>query len=214
METLIAQKIITVDNLFKVAYDLNFKIWVNKLNIWGIRTPQGEFNDYFLYFWRVGNQWKKILAKGTTEPGQSYLQKKMLNKNGTAILVHNQQYLDCWEVRKHKQQYDALCQIRGYQFKVWRDANQNGVVDYGGDIYTDATGINNHSTRLGYLANWIGDFSAGCQVVWFWAVFAEIMKLVKERNEKTYSYALITDEALKQSINYKKPLEKEVKNQY
>ena len=212
---MIPENLINIKTLKQFSYNSGFKILdYSKLNIWGIRTPRGEFNDLFIYFWKNIDRWDFIIEKGTTEPGQGYLLNKMLNKNGTAVLCHNHYYADCWSIRKHNNSYDALCQRDGYQFKVWRDANQNGVVDYGGDIYTDAQGINNHSTRLGYLANWIGDFSAGCQVVWFWAVFAEIMKLVKERNEKTYSYALITDEALKQSINYKKPLEKEVKNQY
>ncbi len=208
------QNLITVDNLSLLAYDFNYKIYSNKLNIWGIRTPQGEFNDWFIYFWKVGNKWEKILTLGTTEPGQGYLNRIMGNKNGTAVLVHNRQYIDCWEIGKHHGKYDALCQIYGYQFAVWRDSNKNGRVDYEGRIYDDAQGINNHSTRLGYAANYIGNFSAGCQVIWSWKVFEEIMRIAKERNEKRYSYTLVTEDYVRLYDKDKKRVEREVKNQY
>ena len=196
---MIPENLINIKTLKQFSYNSGFKILdYGKLNIWGIRTPRGEFNDLFIYFWKNIDRWDFIIEKGTTEPGQGYLLNKMLNKNGTAILCHNHYYADCWEVRKHNGKYDALCQIYDYQFKVWRDANQNGVVDYGGNIYTDAQGINNHSTKLGYVANYIGNFSAGCQVVWNYANFTnKIMKVVKEKKQlhsNRYSYLLVTED--------------------
>jgi len=193
---------LTPANLIKVAKLNGFEIFSDgRLNIWGVRTPRGEFNDYFVYFWMADGKWNSIVCEGTTEPGQNYLGKVLGNPNGTAVLQHNKQYIDCWEIRKHKQQYDALCQRYSFKFAVWRDKNYNNVVDYEGKTYWDAAGINNHTTKMGYVRNFIGGFSAGCQVIWSHKIFTyEIMPVVKalrELHKNKYSYTLVLDDLIK-----------------
>lgn len=166
-----------------------------RLNFWGIRTPQGEFNDFFKVWYYDG---KKIvdlpLFKGTTEPGKSWLQNVLGNPKGTAVLIHNRQYKDCWMIGKHKGKYEALVQSDKSKFTVWRDNNKDGDADYSAEEYYDVGGLNFHSTKLGYSSNWIGNFSAGCQVAWDYNYFSKtVMPFIKNRNQKYYSYALVLD---------------------
>lgn len=104
--------------------------------------------------------------KGTTEPGQGWLGEKMGNTGGTFVLQHNRQYRDAFKYGYHKGKYPAAVQSERAHFQGWRDKNMNGVVDYTGPIYTDVHGLNFHKTKHGYLRNFIGLFSAGCQVCW------------------------------------------------
>lgn len=186
----------TLEQIEKVMNLLDFEIYKDgKVNIVGIRTMNGEFNDQFLYFKYIDGV-PVILPSilGTTDPGKSYLMKVLGNPNGTAVLIHDAQYIDCWQIGKHKGKYEALVQSGRAKFKVWRDRNMDGDVDYVGTIYSDVLGLNHHTTKLGYKANWIGNFSAGCQVVWDQKSFAEvIMPFCKSTGQKYYTYTLILD---------------------
>ena len=68
---MIPENLINIKTLKQFSYNSGFKILdYGKLNIWGIRTPRGEFNDLFIYFWKNIDRWDFIIEKGTTEPGQ------------------------------------------------------------------------------------------------------------------------------------------------
>lgn len=180
----------------KVMNIMGFDIYKDgRVNIVGIRTMDGEFNDVFLYFKYINNI--PIILPGivgTTDPGKSYLKKVLGNINGTAILVHDNQYIDCWQIGLHKGKYEALVQSAKAGFIVWRDKDMDGQVDYSGKTYNDVLGLNHHTTKLGYKANWIGNFSAGCQVIWDQQSFAEdIMPFCKATGQKYYTYTLLLD---------------------
>lgn len=193
------------DTLEYFAGEVRFKIHRNgKLNLWGIRTPRGEFNDFFI-LWRYvdGRVQSFIVSKGTTEPGQGWLWQKMGNKNGTAILVHDRQYTDCWEYALHRGKYPAGVQSDRAKFLVWRDRNMNGRVDYEGKIYTDVQGANFHRTKAGYVKNFIGLFSAGCQVVWDTLEYEHIIfpELCIDFTEFKYvDYTLVHIDTLKKYV--------------
>lgn len=166
------------------------------VNIIGVRVYLGEFNDWFIFT----RTWKGLreyyVLQGTTEPGQGWLLEMMGNIKGTAILVPGH-YEKCWTLGVHKGKYPALVQKIGYPFKVWRDKNKNGKADARGTVYTDARGINLHTTKQGYLTNFIGKFSAGCQVVFSYKDFMKILlPMFKEHSlrYKEFNYTLLTEQ--------------------
>src|SRR5574343_471842 len=187
-----------IEKIERAAAQIGAEIFRDgRLNIWGIRTPRGEFNDWFyLFYFKDGVLHETPLLRGTTEPGQGWLWKVMGNPTGTASLCANQQYVDCWKIGKHKGKYDALIQSEKAKFIVVRDANQNGVIDYNNLKYTDVRGLNFHTTKLNYLRNFIGKFSAGCQVCLLWDQYwSYAWPMIKECRQEFYSYTLI-EEAL------------------
>lgn len=132
-----------------------------------------------LWGWRSGyevNEWDDVLgmslidgfgseicisAEGTTKPGLYWLKNKMGSVNGTFVL-NKGYYKHCFEVRKHRGDYDALCQRYGYQgFYGVRDNNSDGVFDLDGKVVNDVTGLNMHH---GKDKNYVGPYSAACQV--------------------------------------------------
>lgn len=198
-------ELITIENCMKIAAKLNFVIFDDKPNIWGVRVPKGSgFNDVFFIFHKeyitpVSMQpiWKSIITYGTTEPSATYLQTLMSqggkNKNGIAILQADKQFIDCWTFGKHKGKYEALQQYWKFKFSCYRK-KKDDILYYDGTIYDDAQGINFHTTRLGYYINKIVGFSEGCQVVFDATIyFDEIMPLLKRWEGKKYSYALVND---------------------
>lgn len=189
-------KHLTFKNVETACKNIGFKIDTSGgVNILGIRSKGGEFNDIFMYF-KYGDLIPIFLPAiyGTTEAGRGYLKEKMLNPKGTAILIHDRQYIDCWQIGKHKT-YEALVQSDKAKFTVWRDSNKNGVVDYGGKEYGDVSGLNNHTTRDKYEINSIGTWSAGCQVIWNAnSFFNVIMPFCKETKQTYFTYGLFLDE--------------------
>ncbi len=185
----------------RMGFDLDK---TGNVNIVGIRSFSGEFNDIFMYFKYVDNIPVILPAiLGTTDPGKSYLKSVLGNKNGTAILVHDKQYKDCWVLGMHKGKYKALVQSNKAKFLVWRDKDMDGVVDYCGKEYSDVGGLNHHTTKLGYSANWIGNFSAGCQVVWNQKSFADtIIPFCESTKQKYFTYTLILDTTFEEVLKY------------
>jgi len=175
-----------------------------RVNHWGIRTPRGQFNDVFFIWWYDGDIVRTIGPfLGTTEPGNNYLESVLGNKNGTAVLVHNKQYKDCWTLGMHKGKYQELQQSSRAKFEVWRDNNKNGMVDYGGKVYNDVSGLQFHSTKAGYVRKWIGGFSSGCQLDWDYDHFvAKVMPelAMKIQEFKFQDYTLILEETLIQTL--------------
>ncbi len=102
----------------------------------------------------------------TTKPGLKPLSGGAMNPNGVAILIPGF-YAKCWVIGIHKEgtehAHEALKQSAPGVFNVWRDNDKDGKFDFSGKIYTDASGINDHTTRS-WQINSVGSFSEGCQV--------------------------------------------------
>jgi hypothetical protein len=147
----------------------NFKFFKGpyNLNLYGIRNPSLQvnlWNDFMGIAWQdeFGNE-HNLIHSATTKPGLNWLKQKKGNVNGTAILIDEEQYLGCWKLGKHSGKYRAFVQ-NGRPFKVWRDNDQDGEFDYNGKVWTNATGLNGHTSSLVKKIDLVGLYSAGCQV--------------------------------------------------
>lgn len=184
--------LITPQKCRDVAKVLGFKIFDDRLNIWGIRTPKGEFNDYFIFFPAFDEDY--LLVEGTTEPSAGFLSSLFnsgnKNPNGIAVLVSNMQYLNCWYLGLHKGKYKALRQ-NGNKFLVTRHKKDEEQY-YDSKQYADVQGLNLHTTKIGYLFNSIKGFSEGCQVIFnAKTYFDEVIPLIEKYNQKTYDYTIV-----------------------
>lgn len=172
------------------------------LNIIGIRSDCGgkvtnKFDDYLLLMYYIGGNLTIKLYSITTEPGKYYMQSKLGNPQGTAILVPGQ-YRGCWAIGKHNGKYDALVQVK--PVKVYRDKNKDSVYDLApSTIDNGVFGINIHkSTSYGTSAT-IDNWSAGCQVFANAGDFADFMSICnkqKERYGNTFTYTLLDEKDL------------------
>jgi len=142
------------------------------INLFGIRnkdlTVVDGFNDLLgvAYLDEFLNQQCLVFA-GTTKPGLIYLKDKLGNPNGTAILIEGF-YPKCWIIGIHnagkESAHEAYRQAGPGVFRVHRDNDKDGQFDMTGPVYTDASGVNGHTTRDFEIMK-VGGFSAACQVV-------------------------------------------------
>lgn len=174
------------------------------LNIIGIRSYQcnkvtNKFDDWFVVIYKDNRgSWHRKIWPCTTEPGLD-LMKNPSNKKGTAILVPGQ-YRGMWRIDMHNGKYKALCQ-RTKPCKVYRDGNKDDVYDLlPTKIDTGIFGINMHRASRWSEANYIGKYSAGCQVFQSPTDFADMMALadrqVKAGLGNSFTYTLIKEEDL------------------
>lgn len=175
---------------------------INQLNIVGIRSADSStvnkfndlivvfFSDYIDYFERINI----YMFPATTKPGITYL-RKLLNPAGTAVLVPGQ-----YKYKKglHKGKIPAL--IQAEEVSVYRDRNKNDKIDIDPKTITKGYyGINIHPAGK-ILSNWIGPWSAGCQVIQKYSDYTILMDLVEEhiiRYGNEFLYTLL----LEQEIN-------------
>lgn len=152
------------DNIKKVIEDKGYRFFEGdyNVNLVGIRigTKVNEWDDYFCVLYQVNGRDKiKIYKKFTVDPGYYYLQKKLLNSRGCAIVVPGQ-YRGLWQIGKHKGKYKALVQ-KG-KIKVYRDKDKDDHLDMkSSTIHKGYFGINLHH---GNDSSKINKYSAGCQV--------------------------------------------------
>lgn len=141
-------------------YNLNHIGWRNQ----DLMTVD-QFNDWrsVCYEDSYGNG-HHLIVPATTKPGLSYLKEVMGNPEGTGILIPGQ-YLDCWTIGIHGKSDPHLALLQyGYGiFKVYRDANKDGKLDFSGKIYVDVTGLDDHRATQGDIFK-VGPYSAACQV--------------------------------------------------
>ncbi len=167
-----------------------------QVNPFGFRNePEvDEFNDIIgvAYKDEWGNPHCPVF-KGTTKPGLYWLgQDRMGHKDGTFILEHNKQFIDCWQVGKHKD-YPAIQQKGFGIFTGWRDNNKDGQLDYSGKIYTDVTGLNGHTTSFINKIDKVGAYSAGCQVIQFepdFQIWYSVLRVHSRVHGNSLNYAL------------------------
>lgn len=147
-------------SIFRERGHINI-VYLEGVNIDGTlnRDTLDAWNDIRLAFSFVDN--KPVLlhkAMATTEPGRSAtFSQKSKDLGGVARIKFGQH--TAWKRGTHKGQ-PALVQCA--PIIVFRDKNLDGLRT--GDPISFATGINQHSTRLGWNGSRIGNWSEGCLV--------------------------------------------------
>ncbi len=136
------------------------------LNIIAIRSKTAKLDDFgcqIMIAWKFQGEWKDVSYKITTYPGSYYLQRKLLNPQGCAILAPGQ-YRGVYSLRLHNNKYEALCQTFG-SVRVFRDRNRDSVFDLDPDhTYLGDYGINVHDSPDGQVTKKVLSHSAGCLV--------------------------------------------------
>ena len=158
------------------------------LNIIGVRNPNGRTNEFDDEIYVVHKEldddeniiWAEYRAKCTTDPGLYWL--KNGRSSGTAVLCHPQQCRGAYKIDFHRGKYKALCQ-RLKPVKVWRDANKDNIVDYGGRKYTVNSGINIHRASQNFTRETVDRYSAGCTVIQAPEDFLEFMGLCYKQQD-------------------------------
>jgi len=165
------------------------------LNYVGIRdiTSVNTFNDWLVMFWKYKGQWSSFWRLGTTDPGTYFLNEKMGNSLGTALLKEGQ-YRGAWKLGLHRGKYKALVQRK--EVTVIRDANKDGKLNMDGDEYTGYFGINHH--HAGKDSTAVNNWSAGCQTDSNLALYNIAVQLWEASAEEwgeglTYTLLNVTD---------------------
>lgn len=170
------------------------------LNIVGIRNPStriDQFDDELWLSYRdEQHRWQLHQFSMTTDPGKTYTQDRLLNSAGAAILQPGQ-YVEVYQIARHQNKYEALCQKAG-PVKVWRDNNRDNQLDRSGQTYQGYFGINIH--RAGNVSSsQVGAYSAGCQVLQRASDFNLLMELAKKSQQlrlNKFSYTLLQQQDL------------------
>lgn len=171
------------------------------LNIVGIRnsntknTVTNRFDDWITVAYKVNGVWQFHAFEGTTDPGITYTQQKLLSPLGVARLVPGQ-YRGSHTIGMHQGKYRALVQQK--PLKVFRDANRDAVFDEK-RIEEGMFGINIHRSSPSGISTQIDGWSAGCQVfanIRDFTVFMTIATKAYETVSKNFTYTLITSNDL------------------
>jgi hypothetical protein len=138
------------------------------LNLVGIRSPNriaNNFDDLFVIYYKINNQWQYHQFPVTLDPGLTYLQTPFspeAKKNGAFIIAPGF-YRNLWKLGTFRGQY-ALIQINPVQ--GYRDNNWNHIIDLDPNTLTKGMfGILFHphfqNTKI---AQKVWNSSAGCIV--------------------------------------------------
>lgn len=188
----------------KELYEKNGGTW-GEVNIFGIRNEENAEADTFNDFIGIATEQVIHLFPGTTDPGIKWTQNPVTVEGvtGAAHLCLGY-HKNIWMVGTHGSgafAHEALVQW-GNVVAVWRDVNKNYQKDEGEPIQTGWYGINCHRAAAGGVAQTIGLYSAGCQVVQRIEDFKVFMEIIKgsekyKKNPKApFSYMLFDGEAV------------------
>lgn len=191
------------EKLFKQKGYTYFKTGNYNLNIIGVRADNNNtvtnlFDDILVLIYNDPKEGVvRKLYNITTEPGDYYVRKKLLNPKGAAILVPGQ-YRGCWQLALHRGKYLALCQTKSV--KVYRDNNRNDKYDLEpNNIFAGLFGINIHRASENKVNTTIDAYSAGCQVFNNIKDFNEFIDICKKQAElygNSFTYTLINESSL------------------
>lgn len=150
-----------------------------------------SFDDTFYLLSEVNSTKPlRIVTSCTTNPGVYWLKKK-LNPKGTAVLKPGQ-YLNTWELGKHKGVYEALVQRK--PVTVYRDTNfDNKSDEIGMPEDTGYFGINIHRANSSVASSIINQWSAGCQVINDPISYKNIIDECKYSELKEFTYTLLKE---------------------
>lgn len=163
-----------------------FREEVGAINIFGIRSKTSKsdkFDDLGGVAYKiVGGQTFVDHFWMTTDPGKHWLTSPM-NKDGTIILVPGQ-YKNVYTKGLHNGDYDCFKQVG--QMAYVRDYNKDTTLDF--DLYRNpeerkirlfwgVNGTNLHRASKWKILEFVGPYSAGCQVVQRAETFEKLLKL-------------------------------------
>lgn len=169
-----------------------FVTGANEKNVLGVRAfsnhkkvtnSKNAYDDTIYVLW-LDAQGKKHCEhfRATTDPGSFA---KYYNEKGDAHLVDGQYR---YKVGTHKG-YAAMNQAE--EVLIWRDQDKDGVKDAGeAKTYSGWFGINIHA---GGTTNNVGEWSAGCQVIWGGKTgvpYTRFMALMNSDPDKKIFYTL------------------------
>lgn len=164
-------------------------VWPTNIHIIGIRALKEVNNTFcdqlYCYF---GDQ-LIVTGVGTTVPGRPYLLKPM-NPKGCAILKEGQ-YLNAWKVGLHNG-YEALIQCA--PIVVYRDANRDDILNEApGSEDRGIFNIDIHHAGQNFIAKFIDNFSAGCQVWQDIKDFNRMISLCQGAKQQFFTYTLLNE---------------------
>ena len=189
--------ILTYDIIKKILQSKKYNFFEGELNLnmVGIRTNNRKidnWDDYFCLVYQENGQDKIFIDdQFTTDPGITYMQKKLLNPKGCSILVPGQ-YKGMWTIGLHQNKYEAFVQKN--PCSVYRDRNLNNYLDF--DPTTIDTGIFGINQHHGYDSKNVGPNSAGCQVHKSIKTLKQILDIAKKSvplHGPTFTYTLLEE---------------------
>lgn len=190
MYKLLHGKEVTVQDWLAVASILKIDV-DSGLHIFGWRNSKGSadrFEDCISIGYKEFDSYKFKTFKATTYPGRYWLE-HLMNSDGTAVLLEGH-YRDVYRVGLHKGK-EALVQCG--PMTVARDTDLDDTPDIDEmAVQTGVFGINIH--RAGLVSEYVGKWSAGCQVISREADFTEFMSIVKgfeKAGQTRFSYTLV-----------------------
>jgi len=218
---------VNISNFARIAKNKNYAIFKSSnydVNIWGIRANihQTKKYDDLLVIFRLTNEknltevysldhirkiesdskdktkkWVFDIFSATTDPSDISLITPINNK-GTAIVVPGQ-YRGMWRKGLHKRDYPALVQNK--PVSVYRDNNRDSNLDLcNTTIDTGMFGINCHRASKWKIVDYIGLYSAGCQVLKNVRDFENILMKLVDASIKdgfnSFTYTLINEKDL------------------
>lgn len=181
-------KTYTVEEIHSRMKQLGFTI--PEFHLVGIRSKADKADSFDDLFYVIDTEVKQaVFYSCTTNAGVHWLQ-NLLNPKGTAVLQVGQ-YLNAWQIGKHKGLYEALVQVRPVTVK--RDADKDNKAGNSGTLESGIFGINIHQASQTITSTVIGKWSAGCQVLNNPKSFAEMLNLCKRTGKKFFTYTLLDE---------------------
>lgn len=185
---------------------INKQKWLNK---WGYKGKDGKAlvedgkigrNTDFAFdqYSKDKNKERLKIYVITTDPGIYYQTVKLLNTKGCAVMKPGQ-YINCYQLGKHKKtDHKALIQTGG-KITVYRDNDKDGIAENLGVEETGFFGCNIHGAKKFTKTDKIGAYSAGCQVFEDWnhkEEFIGICEQFKNATGNRFTYTLIEEKDL------------------
>ena len=161
---------------------------LSDFNIIGWRSRNGRvnhFDDFISVVVRSEDIFKEAVWEATTRPGSPWL-RTPITERGAAILVPGQ-YLNAYCLGVYKG-YECLRQFG--PLSVYRDNDRDE--DFDAQIDTIETGyFGIHIHKAGLLSNFVGTWSAGCQVFRRKDDFESFIEICKRSNKNYFTYTLL-----------------------
>lgn len=155
------------------------------------------FDDWITISYKENGVWKFFCWEGTTDPGARHV-RQFINKDGVAILVPGQ-YRSAYIIRKHRGQYDAVCQDR--PVRVFRDKNKDMRFDMNPKTIQEGIyGINIHRSNPKSESLLVDSWSAGCTVfkrVRDFNTFMDICYKAAKIHGNRFTYTLLESRDIK-----------------
>lgn len=157
----------------------------------GVRSHESVPDKFDDSFYILENHNAGFPFACTTNPGKDYLFTPM-NPKGTAVLVADKQYVNCFVLGLHK---DKEALIQHGDLLVYRDDDR--------DIYAEELGkieiakpecrINIHRANNKWTSIFVGKWSAGCQVIANPENFQILLKKSKASAKGLFTYTLLNE---------------------